>query len=824
MSHLKLAFRALAFLAASLVLLPALPASAQDQLQEQKPLSEGELEALVAPIALYADPLLAKMLIAATYPLEIVQAARWREENKGLQAASYDSAVASQNWDQSVKEVAKVPDLIKMMSDRLDWTQKLGDAVLAQQEDVLKAIQRLRHKAQEAGTLKTTKEQTVQVVNASQGGGGGGSGGSGGADYSGGGGAENVAGGGGQTIVIQPTNPEEVYVPYYNTQTAYGDWSYPSYPPYYYPPPYGYGWAAAGLGFMAGAIVGGGWWNNGANWGGGYISNVNVNNFNNFRNTNWNGGNRVNHNAGHRRGVNYPNNRLRNQYGRGQLGGANGRQNFRGFDNNRGGRDGIGNNRGNNRGNVGNNRGNRGNVANNRGNNRGNAAGNRGGNRGNVASNRGGGRSNYGNAGNRGSNYGNRGGRSNYGNTSYGGNRGGYGGGYNRSSYGSRGGGFDGVGRGASTRNYSSRGRSSMGGRSSFGGGGRSYGGGGRGGGGMRGGGGGRGGGGRGGGGTSALEERDMRRYERNSAIFATALLWFALAGVAIGAGAAPKEFPSAKAASDALVTALRAHDKAALSTILGSEGDEIVSSGDAAADRNGANAFLASYDAKANLAQKDPSHVMLQVGPDAWEMPIPIVKGANGWHFDAAAGKDELLARRVGRNELYTIQAVLAYVDAQREYASKDRGDGVLDYAQRFMSSPGKKDGLYWTVSEGQEQSPLGPLFAQARSKGYGGAAQGLNTPIPYNGYYYKILTGQGTAAKGGAYDYMAKGKMIGGYALVAYPATYGNSGIKTFMVNQDGIVFEKDLGDKTTEIASKMTVFNPDKGWTKSPTKPVE
>src|SRR5262249_55663680 len=192
-----------------------------------------------------------------------------------------------------------------------------------------------------------------------------------------------------------------------------------------------------------------------------------------------------------------------------------------------------------------------------------------------------------------------------------------------------------------------------------------------------------------------------------------------------------------------------------------GSEGDEIISSGDATADANAAKAFLNSYDAKSNLEQKDANHVMIEAGTDNWEMPIPIVHGPNGWHFDAAAGKDELLARRVGRNELFTIQSALAYVDAQREYASKDRGDGVLDYAQRFMSTPGKKDGLYWTVSEGQEQSPLGPLFAQARSKGYGGAAQGLNTPVPYNGYYYKILTGQGPAAKGGAYDYVAKGKM---------------------------------------------------------------
>ena len=472
------------------------PVAAQDQPPPDKALSAGEIEALVAPIALYPDQLLAKVLIASTYPLEVVEADRWAQSNANLKGSALDSAAAKQSWDDNVKSLTATPAVLKMMSDRLDWTQKLGDTFLSQEKDVTDAVQRLRRKAQEHGTLKTTAQQTVTTQNVSDYQVSGGGGGGGEVQYQG----EQSGSGQSQVIVIEPTEPNTVYVPYYDTQTAYGGWPYPSYPPYSYPPPYGYGWAAAGLGFLAGAAIAGGWWNCGVGWGNGGVY-INHNNFNNFNRNNINNinrnnirnGQRWNHQVNHRKGVGYGNNGLRDKYGRNSGRGANGRQDFRGRgDANRvannlggnrggiGGRDGIGNNRngiGNNRGGIGNNGvGGRNGLGNNGVGNR-NGVGNNRGNFGNnrMASNpsRGGGFGNNSSFGNRGgSSYGNRGG------------------GLDRSSYGSggRGGGFDGVGRGSSTRQFSSRGSSSM--RSS-GGGFRSSGGG------MRGGGGGRGGGGR---------------------------------------------------------------------------------------------------------------------------------------------------------------------------------------------------------------------------------------------------------------------------------------------------------------------------------------
>jgi len=226
--------------------------------------------------------------------------------------------------------------------------------------------------------------------------------------------------------------------------------------------------------------------------------------------------------------------------------------------------------------------------------------------------------------------------------------------------------------------------------------------------------------------------------------------------------------------------------------------------------------AFLAAYDAHWDITHKGASVAVLDVGKDDWPLPIPLVKNAAGWHFDTAAGKREILARRIGRNEMAAIQAALAYVDAQRDYASKDRGDGVLDYAQRFISTPGKHDGLYWETAQNEPASPLGPTFAAARAEGYGFGGQ-QQSPRPYHGYYYRILTAQGPAAKGGAYSYLAGNHMIGGFALVAYPASYRVSGVTSFIVNQDGVIFQKDLGPNTADIASKMNEFNPGPGWTK-------
>jgi hypothetical protein len=209
--------------------------------------------------------------------------------------------------------------------------------------------------------------------------------------------------------------------------------------------------------------------------------------------------------------------------------------------------------------------------------------------------------------------------------------------------------------------------------------------------------------------------------------------------------------------------------------------------------------------DAKANL----------NLGNEDWPFAIPIVKKDSLWRFDAKAGREELLARRIGKNELSAMQFCLAYVDAQREYVLKDRdGDGILEYAQKFGSDKGKKNGLFWKAKEGEEQSPLGPIAAAAYSRGY--RKKGEN-PQPFYGYFYRILTGQGKNAPGGAYGYLAKGNMIGGFALVAYPAKYASSGVMTFIVNHDGVVYEKDLGRNTEKAAQAMKLFDPDSTWKK-------
>ncbi|MFI5317233.1 MAG: DUF2950 domain-containing protein, partial [Myxococcota bacterium] len=192
----------------------------------------------------------------------------------------------------------------------------------------------------------------------------------------------------------------------------------------------------------------------------------------------------------------------------------------------------------------------------------------------------------------------------------------------------------------------------------------------------------------------------------------------------------------------------------------------------------------------------------------------IPLVRKGDQWHFDAAAGRKEILARRVGRNELATIQVCLAYVDAQREYGSKDRNaDGLFEYAKKFRSTPGQQDGLYWPAEPNEPESPLGEFVADARSEGYAGKPAGT----PYHGYLFKILTAQGPHAAGGAYDYLVRGRMLGGFALVAYPAQYGNSGVMTFLVNHDDVVYSKDLGPDTKKIAAAMKRFDPDSTWKK-------
>jgi hypothetical protein len=276
----------------------------------------------------------------------------------------------------------------------------------------------------------------------------------------------------------------------------------------------------------------------------------------------------------------------------------------------------------------------------------------------------------------------------------------------------------------------------------------------------------------------------------------------------------AQEQFTTPEDAVSALVEAAKSQDQKGLLTVLGPDGKAIVSSGDPVADANARDSFVSAYDAKHDLELEGDGSQTLIIGNDDWPFPIPLINKGGKWQFDAAAGVDEILRRRIGRNELAAIEVSLAYVQAQNEYASLDpAGLGPHVYAQRIVSRPEKKDGLYWPTAEDEPPSPLGELAAKAAAEGY----KPGNTPIPYHGYYYRILTRQGTNAPGGTYDYLAKGKMIGGFALVAYPAQYGNSGIMTFIVNQDGTVFQKDLGPQSDKLARKIEAFDPDSTWTK-------
>ncbi len=240
-----------------------------------------------------------------------------------------------------------------------------------------------------------------------------------------------------------------------------------------------------------------------------------------------------------------------------------------------------------------------------------------------------------------------------------------------------------------------------------------------------------------------------------------------------------------------------------------------IVDSGDPVADSNAREKFIAAYDAKHALELEGDGTQTLILGDDNWPFPIPLVNKGGEWQFDTKAGADEILRRRVGRNELSTIQVAEAYVQAQNEYAALDpAGLGRGVYARRFLSKPGKKDGLYWPTKAGETESPLGDIAAKASTEGYKFGGK----PIPYHGYYYRILTRQGAGAPGGAYDYLVDNKLRGGFALIAYPSEYGNSGIMTFMINHDGTVFEKDLGPETGRLAPKIEAFLPNSTWSKA------
>lgn len=275
----------------------------------------------------------------------------------------------------------------------------------------------------------------------------------------------------------------------------------------------------------------------------------------------------------------------------------------------------------------------------------------------------------------------------------------------------------------------------------------------------------------------------------------------------------AQKTFPSPEEAVKAAIAAVRSNNDNELLAIFGPQAKEILLSGDPVADKQRRAEFISAYDERNRLSTEGENTILI-VGKQDWPLPIPIVKKGQSWMFDTEKGKQEVLNRRIGENELFTIQACLAIVDAEREYAMKDRDrDALLEYAQKFVSDPGKKNGLYWDAKAGEPQSPLGPIMTRIRAEGY---QMNPSAPVPYHGYYYRILTAQGKDAAGGAYSYIIKGKMIGGFAVVAYPAEYGNSGIMTFIVNHDGKVFQKNLGSNTAALAKSMKEYNPDKTWT--------
>jgi hypothetical protein len=304
---------------------------------------------------------------------------------------------------------------------------------------------------------------------------------------------------------------------------------------------------------------------------------------------------------------------------------------------------------------------------------------------------------------------------------------------------------------------------------------------------------------------------RDNRRAVSLAAAICAATL-------TLSSGAsAQQRFKSAEEAVTALVTAVRSDDPAAIVAVLGRDGRQIAASGDAVADRNARTLFLTAYDLRHRIVSDNKDTAVLTIGQREWPFPIPVVQRNGAWQFDTVAGREEILYRRIGRNELNAIQVALAYGDAQQEYAAMNpEKSPVPTYARRIVSSPGKKDGLFWSAQGDDPRSPIGEGMAVATLQGYRLGGQG---PTPYHGYYYKILTEQGPTAPGGAVNYIVKDRMTGGYALVAYPAEYGSSGVMTFLVNHAGVVFQKDLGPRTGRIAGRMTSFGPDHTWKKVP-----
>jgi hypothetical protein len=310
---------------------------------------------------------------------------------------------------------------------------------------------------------------------------------------------------------------------------------------------------------------------------------------------------------------------------------------------------------------------------------------------------------------------------------------------------------------------------------------------------------------------TIWTQTKDFRR----TAFFRSAVLAALMVSLNFGyltaQEATQKSYPTPKEAVLALVSAAKADDANQLMQVFGPEAKAILYSGDQVADKQTREKFIEKYDQMNRLRAEDNGSVTLYIGAENWPFPVPIVKKNGAWVFDTAAGKKEILYRRIGRNEFDTIDTLNALVDAQKDYAREPRDGNVKEYAQKLLSDEGKHNGLFWKTPEGQPTSPVGPLIAEAFKEGY----RREEGPVPFHGYTYRLLRSQGPNAPGGAKDYTVNGKLTGGFAFIAYPVTYRNSGVMTFIVDQDGKIYQKDLGMNTQSIAAAITSFDPDKTW---------
>jgi hypothetical protein len=271
--------------------------------------------------------------------------------------------------------------------------------------------------------------------------------------------------------------------------------------------------------------------------------------------------------------------------------------------------------------------------------------------------------------------------------------------------------------------------------------------------------------------------------------------------------------FPSPEAASQALLQAAQSGDKESLISVFGPECEEIISSGDPVQDKNNRELFVAKYQEMHRLKREPDGSTVLYIGAENWPLPVPLVKKDGGWRYDTESGKAAVLARRIGQNELGAIEICHALLEAQKEYFSAPRDGKPRQFAQKIASDPGKHDGLFWQPSQGEPESPIGPLIVSAVGEGYRRGKGGARTP--YHGYYYRILTSQGESAPGGAKNYIVNGAMTGGFAILAFPAQYRSTGVMTFIVNQDGVILESDLGENTADLAANMKEYAPDATW---------